>query len=229
VKRWNFRKADWNRFCLLTGESIKRLPPLDTPNIERAYQDFCKSLLSAAKQCIPRGSRKSCAMLGQSVSPSITPLIEPQWALTLTEPLCPYYLDYNISSMSNGRKLSTPSTSHTLDTRRGEQSTNLLAGLDAPLTCATSKQILFASQLVKNGAHRTGGHEYTRLVKKQLSNLWKNPPPKGHSFSKPFRPEEFAAALRRLKPGKSPPSQSLYSMLGQLSNLGFATFSLPPC
>jgi len=57
VKRWNFRKADWKRFCLLTGESVERLPPPDTP--ERAYQDFCESLLSATKQCIPRGRRKN--------------------------------------------------------------------------------------------------------------------------------------------------------------------------
>ena len=28
VKRWNFRKADWKRFCLLTDESVERLPPL---------------------------------------------------------------------------------------------------------------------------------------------------------------------------------------------------------
>ena len=58
MKRCNFRKADWKRFCLLTGESVERLPPPDTLNIERAYQDFCESLLSAAKQCIPRGGRK---------------------------------------------------------------------------------------------------------------------------------------------------------------------------
>jgi len=59
VKRWNFRKADWKRYCLLTGESVERLPPLDTPDIERTYQDFCESLLSAAKQCIPCGCRKN--------------------------------------------------------------------------------------------------------------------------------------------------------------------------
>jgi len=59
VKRWNFRKADSKRFCLLTDEFVERLPPSDTSNIERAYQDFCESLLSAATQCIPRGRRKN--------------------------------------------------------------------------------------------------------------------------------------------------------------------------
>ena len=33
-------------FSLLTGESVERLPPPNTPNIERAWQDFCESLLS---------------------------------------------------------------------------------------------------------------------------------------------------------------------------------------
>jgi len=58
-----------------------------------------------------------------------------------------------------------------------------------------------ASQLVRNGAHKTGGRkESTRFVNKQLSDLWKIPTLEGHSISEPFRPEEFAAALRRLKP-----------------------------
>jgi len=43
VKRWNFLKADWKRFCLLTGESVERLPPPDTPDIEGAYQDFARA------------------------------------------------------------------------------------------------------------------------------------------------------------------------------------------
>jgi len=67
-----------------------------------------------------------------------------------------------------------------------------------------------ASKLVKNGAHRTGDHESTRLVNKELSDLWKIPTPEGHNISEPFKPEELAAALRRLKPGKSPGLHSIF-------------------
>ena len=66
-----------------------------------------------------------------------------------------------------------------------------------------------ASQLVKHGAHRTRDGESTRLVDKELSNLWKILTPEGHSISEPFRSEEFAASLRRLKPGKSPGLDSI--------------------
>jgi len=67
-----------------------------------------------------------------------------------------------------------------------------------------------ASQLVKNGAYRTGYRESTRLVNKQLSDLWKIPTSEDHSISEPFRSEELAAALRRLKPGKSPGLDSIF-------------------
>jgi len=50
---------------------------------------------------------------------------------------------------------------------------------------------------VKHGAHKTGDRE---LANKELSDLWKIPTPVGHSISEPFRSEEFAAAIRRLKP-----------------------------
>ena len=56
---WNFHKVGWKRFCLFTDESVERLPPPDTSNIEWSYQDFCESLLSATKQCIPRGRWKN--------------------------------------------------------------------------------------------------------------------------------------------------------------------------
>jgi len=66
-------------------------------------------------------------------------------------------------------------------------------------------------QLVRNWAHKTGDRESTSLVNKELSDLWKIPTPESHSISEPFRPEELAAALRRLKPGKSPGLDSIFS------------------
>ena len=85
--------------------------------------------------------RTMCHSGKKSARRSIAPLSEPQWGLPLTEPPRPYSLDYNRRSRSDGRKLSTPSTSRTPAARRGEQSANLLAALDAPLACAPSRQI----------------------------------------------------------------------------------------
>jgi len=87
---------------------------------------------------------------------------------------------------------------------------------------------------VKNGEHRAGSLESTRLVNKELSDVWKLATPEGDSISEPFRPEELGAALRRLEPGKSPglnsiSSRSSYSTPDRLSNLGSATSSVPAC
>jgi len=149
--------------------------------------------------------RIMCHAGTKSVRPSIAPSSEPQWGLTLIELPCPYYLDLNRSSRSDERKLSILSTSCTHATKHREPSTNSMAGLDTPLTCArlpiSANSI--TSQLMKNGAHRTRGCKFSRLANKQLSDLWKIPTPEGHSISEPFRPEVLAAALRRLKPRKS--------------------------
>ena len=85
--------------------------------------------------------RTMCHVGTKSARPSIAPLSEPQWGLTLTEPPHLYSLNYNRRSSSDGRKLSTPSTSCASVARRGEHSTNLLAGLDAPLASAPSRQM----------------------------------------------------------------------------------------
>ena len=121
MKHWNFRKAGRKRFCLLTDEFVERLPPLDTSNIERAYQDFARATarrwrpnnlfprsnnISQVKQCIPRGCRKNYSMCHagtKSARPSIAPLPEPQWGLTLIEPLRPYYLGSGRRSRIDGR------------------------------------------------------------------------------------------------------------------------------
>jgi len=44
-----------------------------------------------------------------------------------------------------------------------------------------------ASQLVKMG-HKTGSCESTRLINKELSDLWEVRPSEGNSISVPFRP-----------------------------------------
>jgi len=84
VKRWNFREGVWKRFCLLAGESVERLPPSYKTNIERVYQGFCESLLSAAKNLFRVAVvRIMCHVGTNSARPSIAPLSEFQWGLTL--------------------------------------------------------------------------------------------------------------------------------------------------
>ena len=105
VKRWNFRKADWKRFCLLTGESVERLPPPDTLNIEKAYRDFGRAYYPRPNYVSHMAAGRTMCHAGtKSARPFIAPLPEPQWGLTLVEPLRPYYHDSGRRSRSDGRK-----------------------------------------------------------------------------------------------------------------------------
>jgi len=211
VKRWNFRKADWKRFCVLTGESVERLLRPDTSNTVRGYQDFCESLLSAAKQCIPLACRKNYV---------------PCWDKECETHYCSFIIapvgtdsDRAASSLLSWLdqkkqerwEEAVNSIDFSQSTRKAWRTINKLTGGSARSSrlCPVSANSI-ASQLVKNGAHRAGGCESTRFVNKELSDLWKIPIPEGRNISEPFRPEEIAAALRRLKPRKTPGLELLF-------------------
>ena len=59
VRQWNFRKADWDKFKLLTNKATRILPPLDNTGLDIAYKAFCSMLTNAAKQSVPRGYQKN--------------------------------------------------------------------------------------------------------------------------------------------------------------------------
>ena len=59
VRRWNFRKSDWNKFKLLTNKATRTLPPLDNTDLDTSYKAFCSMLTNAAKQSVPRGCQKN--------------------------------------------------------------------------------------------------------------------------------------------------------------------------
>jgi len=127
------------------------------------------------------------------------------------------------------RKLLIPLTSRTLAARRGAPSTNSLAGLDAHLHCAPSRQTTSPRNSQERGTQGRG-RDSTRLNNKQLPHLGKIPTT---VCLNPLGRRGLLLPFRRLKQGKTPQldsiSRSLYSTPGQLSNLGFATSSLPAC
>jgi len=171
------------------------LPPPHTINIGKAHQEFCKRLLFAAKDCIPRGRRTTgttCNVVTKNTRYFISPSSEPQRALTLVEPFCPYFLGSNRRSRSNVKKLLIPSTS----------CAQAVSRVAPPIQHLLARTFCLCpvSQFVKNEAHKTESRKSTRLVNKPLSNLWKVPTTQGNSIAGPFRPEESTVAPRCLKP-----------------------------
>ena len=69
----------------------------------------------------------------------------------------------------------------------------------------------------EKGKYEGIDRESSRLVVKEVSDLWRAPTSSSVNISKGFTAREFAAALQHLKPGKAPGLDSicpsLYSML----------------
>ena len=177
--------------------------------------------------------RTICHAGTKSARPSIAPLSEPQWWLPLTEPPHPYSLDYNRRSRSDGRKLSNPSTSRTPAARRGEHSINLLAGLGTPLVFAPAQKIPLPRNSWRTGHAKLvaasppgcstnscptyGRFQHLRVTVSPIPSGWKSLLLPSDAWSQ----ESLRDWIRS--------SRSLYSTLGRLSHLGFATSSLPAC
>jgi len=81
------------------------------------------------------------------------------------------------------------------------------SGCCSRLCCMSAYSI--ASQLMKIRAHKTGSCKSTKLVNKELSDLWEVWTPEGNSISGSFRPKQLAATFRYLKPRKSPGLDSM--------------------
>ena len=213
VKRWNFCKVDWKRFWLLTGESVERLQPPDTSNIERAYTTIF------AWAWYPRPNNVSHVVVTRTVRHAATKSARPSIAPS--------------SELHCGHTDSAASSLHSrLEQKkqeRWEQAVNAINflhssnktwitinkvtgryGRSSPVPVSANS---IAPQLVMNGAQRIGGRETFRLFNKVRSDLWKIPTPEDHSITDPLRSEKIVAALRRLKPGKSPGLGSIISAL----------------
>jgi len=169
----------------------------------------------------------------KSARPSIASSPEPWRGLTLIEPLRPYYLRLGRRSRSDGKKLSIPSTSRILAARRGEPSTNLLAGLDAPFASALTRQTPSPRNSWRTGhiGPRTksppgwSARSCPTDGRFQHLRLTVSPKPLGRRSwllpSDAWSQESLRDWIPFFRRSCSTP--------GRVSNLGFATSSVPAC
>ena len=177
VKRWNFRKANWNHYSHLTSKLAKTLPPPDSVNSDQAYQCFCKLISTVAKKCIPRGRRTNhipcwdaeCEELYQSFLQSSEGPDSSRAASALLTRLDRKRRDRWSEAVRN------IDFSHS--SRLAWNSLNNLTGRSrqAPRQCPVSANAI-ASQLVKNGKYEGASRESSRRILQEVSDLWRATP-----------------------------------------------------
>ena len=208
VKRWNFRKAKWSHYNALTNQLAKSLLPPDTSDVDRAY--LCNAISTAAKKYIPRGRRNDhipcwdaeCENLYQMFLQSPEGSDSSRAASAL------------LSRLDRKRRDRWSEAVQTIDfshsSRKAWSILNNLTGRSrrSPWHCAVSANAI-ASVLVNNSKHEDIDRKSSRLVSQEVSDLWRASTTSAVKVCGSFTPSEFAAALKHLKPGKAPGSDSI--------------------
>ena len=210
VKRWNFRKAKWSHCNALTNQLTKSLLPPDTSDVDRAYQDFCNAISRAAKKYIPRCQRNDhipccdpeCGNLYQMFLQSPEGSDSSRAASAL------------LSRLDRKRRDRWSEAVQTIDfSHSSHKAWSLLNNLTdrsrcSPRHCAVLANAI-SSVLVNNGKYEDIHRKSSRLASQEVSDLWRASTTNAVNVCGSFTRSEFIAALKHLKPGKAPGSDSI--------------------
>jgi len=202
--RWNFRKANWKKYSDFTNQLAKDLSSPNTSYVDKAYQHFCNSIITAAR-AIPRGNR-----IGMPSAKTSTKLSsEPHVVKHQIPQQLPCLPDSTKSEKDVDQRLSNLST-YTHSSRLAWTTINNLIGrsTNSHRPCPITANSI-TSQLLKNWTYKTKDRELGRLVNKEVSDLWRIPTLKDKCISEEFTSDEFALVLQQLKPGKTPGPDSI--------------------
>jgi len=207
--RWNFRKANWEKFTQLMTTAT--LPDPCQPNIDNTFQEFQHVLSCAARASIPRGYRKTyipcwdkiCSQLAKKHEDAVSPGEKQETANELLNYINLRRQERWLTSITNiDMKHSSRQAWKTINrlTGRGPQSTST-----APVT---PNQI--AHCLLKSGTFSNPDKDFTRAVNRDLKLSW-HAPSADLNLCHDVTEEEVRMAIRCTKPGKSPGPDNLHA------------------
>ena len=198
----------------MTNKFAKTLLPLDSLDVDEAYQDFFNIIKKAAKKTIPRGYRNNYIPCWNAECESL-------------------YKTFLQSPQGDNTSLASAALLAKVDRKRRDKWSKAVRSIDfsrssrkawsilnnftsrsrhSPRHCPLSANAI-ASQLVRNGRYEAVDHKLSRLVSQKVSDLWKATTPDPVNISDNFSQREFAAALQHLKPGKAPGPDSIFPEL----------------
>ena len=171
VKRWNFRKANWETFKQMTDVTTSQLPQPDTADTEEFHKAFCRIIINSAKLSIPREYNKNyipcwddeCEQLYKEHNDSEN-----------TESASTATSLFNALDEKRRRRLNetVSSIDFTHSSRKAWQTLNSLTGRSTLKTgkCPVTANSI-AAQLVQNGRFPNHDREFTRQVSKEYTSL----------------------------------------------------------
>ena len=210
IPRWNFNKADWDKFESETSKQISRLPDPESADITNSHAEFQNYIYKIALNTIPRGYRtnyipgwdRTCTELSKAHESAKT-LEEKQ---TTANNL--------INHINERRKTIWKKTVETIDMKHSSRKAwSTLNKLTGRKTYSPSRKPIqpnaIAKHLIDNGKFKNCDKEFTRNVNRKLKAAW-NSPSADQDLCSNFSVQEVKSAIRSLKPGKSPGPDELH-------------------
>ncbi|KAI4804790.1 hypothetical protein KUCAC02_026405, partial [Chaenocephalus aceratus] len=209
VKRWNFRKANWESYAEETERMSAGLPDPGTADLDTAYAAYCQVLLGAAKKSIPRGYNRNYI---------------PGWDEECSHLLCDHQRassreEVDVTAAALLKKLDitrrarwtevVESIDFTHSSRKAWQTINQLTGRNTtPHSCPVTANAI-ASQLLKNGRFPDADKAFARLTSREVSCI-SGAASVDSNLSGEFTAGELSEAMSKLKPGKSPGRDNIH-------------------
>ena len=216
-KRWNFRKANWDKFTSLTDTLSQDLPP--PTGKSEAYSAFTTMLSTAAKSSIPRGRRSQYIPCWDD---ECEVALKEQNAASDSEK--PEKSEILLNILGEKRRVRWEETIDSIDfthsSRKAWTTINRLTGRSSkPKPCPVSANAI-ASVLVDNGKWKDRSEDakaHNRKVNRDIKEALSNQPA-ASNLSGPITTEQLMDAILTLKNGKAPGIDMVHSEF--LSNMG---------
>ncbi|KAL7881730.1 hypothetical protein AOLI_G00085780 [Acnodon oligacanthus] len=206
VRRWNFRKANWQSFMAETERRSASLSDPEVADVDVAYASYCKVILRAAKLDILRGynnnyipgwDEECSCLLRQHQQASSSEEMEAT-AITL------------LQKLDDTRRTRWSEVAESIDfthsSRKAWQTINLLSGRRTPRRCPLTADV---SHLLKNGHFTEADKNFTRLTLCEVLSLSRAASTDAN-LSGDLTAAELSAAINKLKLGKSPGQDNIH-------------------
>ena len=197
--RFNYRKADWEKFTSSLDSRVGDIEP-----IPQNYETFQRLIWKIAKECIPRGCRKEFI---PGLDDNSKTLYEQYVEAYEQDPLADNTIHLGeelLSSLNEVRKERWRELVSSVDmTHNSKQAWKTVRKLNTesqPQACipgVTPNQV--ATQLVKNGKPQNRERGYKRRMKEEIERISNE----CDDIFLPFTPSELAEALIHVKVGKA--------------------------
>lgn len=202
--RWNFQKADWQKYEKLVDDAIRFIPPYS-----ENYQRFCKLIIESAKSSIPRGYRKEYIPCWNEDSDRLYAELQdtpnPETAKEL------------LISLDEARKQKwismVESMNMTHSSRKAWSTLRKLGGAELPIPAKPKVHPNNIARRIVQLSKASSDKEFTRSVNSHLKAKRRAMDPNNDYYTKNFTEAEISEALRATKNGKAAGFDKVYPEL----------------